>query len=48
MIHGGGSITRISNYCGPQNPTESEGFAYPAARDQVISRERVARWYSCG
>ena len=33
----------ISNDCGPHNPADNEGFTAPAARDQVISRERAAR-----
>ena len=44
---GVGSITRISNDCGPQFPVVGDGITYPAARDEIVSRVK-AGWCICG
>ena len=39
---GSGSIARISDDFGPQDPAIDNEFDLPAAREQVVLRERVA------
>ena len=42
LIREGGSITRISNDCGPQFPV-GDGITCPAAQDEIVSRVGAAR-----